>query len=151
MAEATVEVYEEYVGTNFKYGGEVTLSYIKWLYRQKKQDLSKFMKEARTMGSHKRNVFITRGSVYRSPNDLFEEAAMAATFVSKYAGISILKNRASWEVLSVLTVRQNIYTDPQRPVTVEPKLYEFGPVDKNSPLMVTTNFSLTYYLKQVTE
>ena len=78
-------------------------------------------------------------------NDLFEEAAMAATFVSKYAGISILKNRASWEVLSVLTVRQNIYTDPQKPLQVQAKIYEIGKPNDKSPVAVTTNFSLTYY------
>jgi acetyl-CoA decarbonylase/synthase complex subunit gamma len=42
-------------------------------------------------------------------------------------------------------MRQNIYTDPQKPVTVEPKLYKFGSPDENSPVMVTTNFSLTFY------
>jgi acetyl-CoA decarbonylase/synthase complex subunit gamma len=50
------------------------------------------------------------------------------------------------ELLPLLTVRQNIYTDPRVPVTVEPnKVYEVGEVDENSPVIITTNFSLTYY------
>jgi len=41
--------------------------------------------------------------------------------------------------------RMNLYTDPQKPSQVEPKIYEIGAVTKNSPVYVTTNFSLTYY------
>ena len=45
----------------------------------------------------------------------------------------------------LLTLRQNVYTDPQKPIQVEPKLYEVGAVGPDSPLLVTTNFSLTYF------
>ena len=45
----------------------------------------------------------------------------------------------------LLTLRQNIYTDPQKPIQVEPKLYEIGAPDADSPLLITTNFSLTYF------
>jgi len=75
----------------------------------------------------------------------FQEAAEATTYVSKYASIVIMKGRASWEVLPILTARQNIYTDPQKPLQVEPKIYEVGRVTEKSPVVVTTNFSLTYY------
>ena len=47
--------------------------------------------------------------------------------------------------MPLLTVRQNIYTDPQKPVQVQPKLYEVGQVTPDSPVLFTTNFSLTYY------
>ncbi|KKL93134.1 hypothetical protein LCGC14_1877740, partial [marine sediment metagenome] len=50
-----------------------------------------------------------------------------------------------WQIMPLLTIRQNIFTDPQKPVQVEPKLYEVGQVNENSPVMFTTNFSLTYY------
>jgi acetyl-CoA decarbonylase/synthase complex subunit gamma len=50
-----------------------------------------------------------------------------------------------WQMLPVLTTRQDIYVDPQKPVAVEPKLYEVGEVGAGSPLLVTTNFSLSYY------
>ena len=47
--------------------------------------------------------------------------------------------------LPLLTVRQNIYTDPQVPLAIEAKLYEVGNPDENSPVLVTTNFALTYF------
>ena len=48
--------------------------------------------------------------------------------------------------VSLLTLRQNIYTDPQKPIQVEPKIYPIGEPDENSPTFVTTNFSLTYFI-----
>ena len=44
-----------------------------------------------------------------------------------------------------VTLRQNVYTDPQKPIQVEPGLYEIGAVTPDSPLLITTNFSLTYF------
>ena len=76
---------------------------------------------------------------------LYEEAMEAASYISKYAGIILLKNVDAGEILSLLTLRQNIYTDPQKPLQIEPKLYPIGDADKNSPVLITTNFSLTYY------
>ncbi len=49
------------------------------------------------------------------------------------------------ELYALLTLRQNIYTDPQKPIQVEPGLYEIGAVTADSPLLITTNFSLTYF------
>jgi acetyl-CoA decarbonylase/synthase complex subunit gamma len=78
-------------------------------------------------------------------DDPYMEAIEAATYISKYAGIVLLKGVESWEILSLLTLRQNIYTDPQKPLQIEPKVYPVGKVGTESPLLVTTNFSLTYY------
>jgi len=75
----------------------------------------------------------------------YEEAIKAATYIVKYASIVLLKGIESWQVLSLLTLRQNIYTDPQKPLQIEPKLYPVGQVSDKSPVLVTTNFSLTYY------
>jgi acetyl-CoA decarbonylase/synthase complex subunit gamma len=77
--------------------------------------------------------------------DPYEEAMEAATFVSKYAGIILIKNIEAWETLALLTLRQNIYTDPQKPLQIEPKLYPVGQANDKSPVLVTTNFSLSYY------
>ena len=82
---------------------------------------------------------------FTKSTDPYEEAGEAASLIAKYTGIVILKNIEAWQVLPVLTVRQNIYTDPQRPLQVEPKIYEIGKVTSKSPVLVTTNFSLTYY------
>ncbi len=78
-------------------------------------------------------------------NDPYQEVMEAATYVAKYASIVIMKGVEPWQVLPLLTVRQNIYTDPQKPLQVECKVYEIGQVDDKSPVLVTTNFSLTYY------
>jgi len=77
--------------------------------------------------------------------DPYEEAMEAATYISKYAGIVLLNGIEAWEVLSLLTLRQNIYTDPQKPLQIEPKLYAIGQVSDKSPVLITTNFSLSYY------
>lgn len=78
-------------------------------------------------------------------DDSYEEAMEVATYICKYAGIILMKNIESWQALALLTLRQNIYTDPQKPLQIEPKLYTVGQVNSQSPVLVTTNFSLTYY------
>mgnify|MGYP001609481753 FL=1 len=77
--------------------------------------------------------------------DRYQMVADACAFIAKYAGIIVMDSIDRDVLLPIVTMRQNIYTDPQKPVTVEPKLYKFGSPDKNSPVMVTTNFSLTFY------
>lgn len=69
----------------------------------------------------------------------------AGTCIAKYASIVVVDFVDVEAHLAILTLRQNIFTDPQKPVTVEPKLYEVGSPGTNSPLLVTTNFSLTFY------
>ena len=83
--------------------------------------------------------------VITQKQDPFDEAQEAATYIAKYAGIILMKGLETWQVLSLLTLRQNIYTDPQKPLQIEPKLYPIGVVNPQSPVLVTTNFSLTYY------
>ncbi|MCX5692790.1 MAG: acetyl-CoA decarbonylase/synthase complex subunit gamma [Candidatus Omnitrophica bacterium] len=77
--------------------------------------------------------------------DKHQTVVDSCTFIAKYASIIVLDSIEEDVLLPIVTMRQNIYTDPQKPVTVEPKLYKFGSPDKNSPVMVTTNFSLTFY------
>jgi acetyl-CoA decarbonylase/synthase complex subunit gamma len=73
------------------------------------------------------------------------DVAEASIYVAKYAGLVVTDAAENWQVLPILTARQDIYTDPQKPVAVEPKLYAVGAVGPESPLLVTTNFSLSYY------
>jgi len=73
------------------------------------------------------------------------QAVEASIYVAKYAGVVVTDASEKWQLLPVLTTRQDIYTDPQKPVAVEPKLYAVGEVGPKSPLLVTTNFSLSYY------
>jgi len=77
--------------------------------------------------------------------DPYQEAMEASAYIAKYAGIVLIKGLDTWEVLSILTLRQNIYTDPQKPLQISPKLYAVGQVSQNSPVLITTNFSLSYY------
>ena len=78
-------------------------------------------------------------------DDPYQQMADAASFIAKYAGIVVINITEPWQVLPLLTVRQNIYTDPQKPLQVEAKVYEVGQVNDKSPVIITTNFSLTYY------
>ena len=78
-------------------------------------------------------------------DDPYAEVQEAASYISKYAGIVLIKGIEAWQVLALLTLRQNIYTDPQKPLQIEPKLYPIGQVNDKSPVLVTTNFSLSYY------
>lgn len=80
-----------------------------------------------------------------SSDDSMKETALASTFAAKYAGIIIINGVEGGELLPVLTTIQNIYTDPQVPNTVEAKLHEIGNVNENSPVLFTTNFSLSYF------
>ena len=73
------------------------------------------------------------------------ELAEAVTYVMKYAQLVIIKNTDKEFVLPLLVARQDLYSDPQKPVQVEAKVYEIGKVSKNSPVLVTTNFSITYF------
>ena len=74
-----------------------------------------------------------------------EELEEAVSYVMRYANVLIMKNIDREIVLPVLVSRQDIYTDPQKPVQVEPKVYEIGKVTPESPVIVTTNFSITYF------
>lgn len=73
------------------------------------------------------------------------ELAEAISYMDKYAAIVIMKNTDKEFVYPLLVARQDIYQDPQKPVQVEPKIYEIGKVTKDSPVLVTTNFSITYF------
>jgi acetyl-CoA decarbonylase/synthase complex subunit gamma len=73
------------------------------------------------------------------------EGLLAASFAAKYAGIVIVNGLEPWELLPILVTVQDVYTDPQVPNAVEAKLYELGSPNENSPVMFTTNFSLTYF------
>jgi len=75
-----------------------------------------------------------------------DDTAAAVTEICKYGGIVVLPSFDPAQLITLLALRQNIYTDPQKPIQVEPKLYAIGEPDKNSPIFVTTNFSLTYFL-----
>jgi acetyl-CoA decarbonylase/synthase complex subunit gamma len=82
---------------------------------------------------------------FTSDPDPAMQVIEAATYIAKYAGVVVTDAIEPWQLLPVLTTRQDIYIDPQKPVAVEPKLYQVGEAGAESPVLVTTNFSLSYY------
>jgi len=89
-------------------------------------------------------AWLERGN---SPQEiaLWNEAYAAGMLINRYADILIVHSTRGWSQLPIVILRQNIYTDPRKPVAVEPGLRTFGTPDENSPVMMTTNFALTYY------
>jgi len=78
-------------------------------------------------------------------DDLLEIAAGAITEIDKYGGICVLPVFDPALMSTLMTLRLNIYTDPQKPIQVEPRVYPIGEPRTDSPVFVTTNFSLTYF------
>jgi acetyl-CoA decarbonylase/synthase complex subunit gamma len=75
----------------------------------------------------------------------WREATIASLLITHYANLLIMHTLDGWALLPVVILRQNLYTDPRKPTAVEPGLRIFGEADENSPVMFTTNFSLTYF------
>jgi acetyl-CoA decarbonylase/synthase complex subunit gamma len=73
------------------------------------------------------------------------EATLAASQSLKYCDALIIHSPEMWGILPLLTLRQNIYTDPRVPISVDAGVYTIGKPDENSPVLMTTNFALTYY------
>jgi len=82
---------------------------------------------------------------FTTEEDPQAEMMQAATYVAKYASMIVIRAVERPEVLSLLTWRQNVYTDPQKPIQVQSKVYEVGEPGRDAPVYITTNFSLTYY------
>jgi acetyl-CoA decarbonylase/synthase complex subunit gamma len=75
-----------------------------------------------------------------------EETLIAAGFIAKYAGIVVLSDLDGAALFPLLVERMNIFTDPQRPMATEQGVYPINNPDENSPVLITTNFSLTYFI-----
>ncbi len=83
---------------------------------------------------------------FATKEDPREEVIQAGVYLSKYADIVVLKAYEKQQLLPLLSWRGNLYTDPQKPIAVEAKLYDVGQAGEESPVYVTTNFSLTYFI-----
>ena len=80
-----------------------------------------------------------------SDTDIFQLTAAASVLLCRYANIIVLPVFDAAPLSTIFTLRQNIYTNPQKPLQVEAKVYEFNEPDKNAPILLTTNFALTYF------
>ena len=74
------------------------------------------------------------------------QTAYASMFVEKYASIIVMSNMSYAQALPLYGLRQNIFTDPQKPMKVESKIYPINGADENSPCVLTVDFALTYFL-----
>ncbi len=74
------------------------------------------------------------------------QTAYAAMFTEKYASIIVMDSMTYAQALPLYGLRQNIYTDPQKPMKVEAKIYPLNGADENSPCALTVDFALTYFL-----
>ena len=74
------------------------------------------------------------------------QTALASMFVEKYASIIVMDGMSYAQALPLYGLRQNIFTDPQKPMKVEAKIYPINGADENSPCALTVDFALTYFL-----
>lgn len=105
------------------------------------------------------NTFIRRAAVkkgvksvgfptisFAQRGDSMVEALVATLGVAKYASVIVLSSVEKWKNVALFALRQNIYTDPQVPMQVKQNIYKIGEATADSPLMITSNFSLTYFI-----
>ena len=75
-----------------------------------------------------------------------KEGMISAMLVAKYGGIIVLSDLYGESLFPLLVERLNIFTDPQRPLATEQGIYDINNPNENSPVLVTTNFALTYFI-----
>ncbi len=116
--------------------------------------------ETEDIGRHVQNSTILRRSALRkdykpfghplfkfiTAENGFDLMAEASACICKYDSVIALPAFDKAMLYTLLTLRQNIYTDPQKPIQVDPKIYPIGEPAAESPVFVTTNFSLTYFI-----
>jgi acetyl-CoA decarbonylase/synthase complex subunit gamma len=84
--------------------------------------------------------------VHISGNDRYDILAKASSQICKYGSVIVLPEYDKAMLYTLFTLRQNIYTDPQKPIQVDAKVYPIGEPTPESPVFITTNFSLTYFM-----
>jgi acetyl-CoA decarbonylase/synthase complex subunit gamma len=105
-----------------------------------------FIRRGALLKKYKPLGFPTITLPYEMTDDFMKETLIASMFVAKYGGIVVLSDLQGYSLFPLLLARMNIYTDPQRPMATSPGIYEIGGPDENSPVLVTSNFSLTYFI-----
>lgn len=82
---------------------------------------------------------------FKHHEDLLELMSKASFYLCKYANMLVFEDFDEAMISTLMTLRQNIFTDPQKPLQVESKVYEFNNPDMDSLIFLTTNFALTYF------
>jgi acetyl-CoA decarbonylase/synthase complex subunit gamma len=81
-----------------------------------------------------------------APVDYAMQAALASLFTLRYGSVIVMGRMSYAEALPLYGLRQNIFTDPQKPMKVEPGIYPINGADENSPCCITVDFALTYFV-----
>ncbi len=112
-------------------------------FSQTSQELIKIRKKAilEKDGNYAEPVYV----YFKYTNDINTLCAKASYYLCKYANMLVFENFNEALISTLMTLRQNIFTDPQKPLQVESKIYEFNNPDENSLIFMTTNFALTFY------
>ena len=100
----------------------------------------------RTAIETKAEEFSNPTCVYlKSQDNIYDLCAKASYYICKYANMLIFEDFDESMFASLFMLRYNIFTDPQKPLQIEPKVYEFNNPDENALIFLTTNFALTYF------
>ncbi|MHB0977309.1 MAG: acetyl-CoA decarbonylase/synthase complex subunit gamma [Candidatus Aquicultorales bacterium] len=105
-----------------------------------------FMRRAALKKKFRPFGFPTIAMPAEETDDEMVEALYAGVYIMKYGGVIVMKGMDAWKALPLYVLRQNIYTDPQRPMQVTEGIYEFNSPGPDAPVLLTTNFSLTYFI-----
>jgi len=105
-----------------------------------------FIRRGALLKKYKPLGFPTIALPFEMSDDLMKETLIASIFIAKYGGIVVLSDLQGHNLFPLLLARMNIYTDPQRPMATSAGIYEIGGPNENSPVLVTSNFSLTYFI-----
>ena len=105
-----------------------------------------FVRRAALVQKNRSLGFSTIAFPCEMTNDPMKEALIAAALIAKYAGIIVLSDFQGESLFPLLVARLNIYTDPQRPMMMQQGIYPIGNPNEDSPVLITTNFALTYFI-----
>lgn len=105
-----------------------------------------FVRRAALVQKNRSLGFSTIAFACEMTDDPMKESMIAATLIAKYAGIIVLSDFQGESLFPLLVARLNIYTDPQRPMMMQQGIYPVGNPTADSPVMITTNFALTYFI-----
>ena len=114
---------------------------------------SDFQKTKETLITTRQKAILEKDEKFSSPmcvwieknQDLVKVCAKASYYICKYANMIVFENFDESLFSTIVRLRQNIYTDPQKPLQVESDLYKFNSPDENSIIFLTTNFALTFF------
>ena len=127
---------------NFEDFEKLPLIFLEDNFSKTGQDLIEIRKKA---VAEKDENFSNPACVKMKSTDIKSQCARAAFYLCKYANILVFEDFDEAMLTSLMTLRQNIFTDPQKPLQVEAKIYEFNNPDENSLIFMTTNFALTFF------